>query len=227
MSDHTYEVEIKSLLGSAERAEFLREKLRGRGAEFRGSHAQHNHYFLTAPDLSVLARSLRPHLTEDKHDALTRILKEGNDHSIRTRNADGTIFFVAKASVGDDTSANGITRMEFEAEVALLIEALDQLLLDAGLSYQAKWSREREEYVLPLEEMNVTIDRNAGYGYLTEFEKVVRTRGELADARKAIEQCMAEFGIEELPQDRLDRMFAHYNEHWEDYYGTEKVFVIE
>jgi hypothetical protein len=38
---------------------------------------------------------------------------------------------------------------------------------------------------------------------------------------------MAKLGVEELPQDRLERMFAHYNAHWPEYYGTEKVFVIE
>jgi hypothetical protein len=38
---------------------------------------------------------------------------------------------------------------------------------------------------------------------------------------------MSEIGLVELPQDRLARMFEYYNNNWEDYYGTEKVFNIE
>jgi hypothetical protein len=38
---------------------------------------------------------------------------------------------------------------------------------------------------------------------------------------------MAELGIEELDAARLERMFAYYNAHWPEYYGTEKVFDIQ
>jgi len=38
---------------------------------------------------------------------------------------------------------------------------------------------------------------------------------------------MQELGVEELSQDRLERMFSHYNSNWPDYYGTERTFIIE
>jgi len=38
---------------------------------------------------------------------------------------------------------------------------------------------------------------------------------------------MKRAGLEELDQARLARMFAYYNAHWSEYYGTEKIFVIE
>jgi hypothetical protein len=38
---------------------------------------------------------------------------------------------------------------------------------------------------------------------------------------------MQELGVDELAQDRLARMFAHYNQNWPDYYGTDKTFTIE
>ncbi len=38
---------------------------------------------------------------------------------------------------------------------------------------------------------------------------------------------MKEVGVAELPQDRLERMFAYYNLHWPEYYGTENIFTIE
>ena len=38
---------------------------------------------------------------------------------------------------------------------------------------------------------------------------------------------MKDFEVEELSQDRLERMFSFYNNNWSDYYGTEKIFNIE
>ncbi len=37
---------------------------------------------------------------------------------------------------------------------------------------------------------------------------------------------MNKLKCEELAQDRLERMFEHYNKNWPEYYGTEKVFLI-
>ena len=38
---------------------------------------------------------------------------------------------------------------------------------------------------------------------------------------------MMEGCAKDLPQELLDLMFAFYNSHWKEYYGTERVFVIE
>jgi adenylate cyclase class IV len=96
---------------------------------------------------------------------------------------------------------------------------------DAGFTYQAKWSRTREEYAY--KGMNVCVDKNAGYGYLAEFEKVIPSEEMLRTTRAEIEAMMSELGVSELPQDRLARMFDFYNKNWPEYYGTDKVFVVE
>ncbi|MBP9711075.1 MAG: CYTH domain-containing protein, partial [Candidatus Pacebacteria bacterium] len=144
---------------------------------------------------------------------------------VRTRNKDGEVLLVVKASVGDDTSSNGVKRMEFEVKVDLTLEQLDRILLSAGFRYQAKWSREREEY--DFKGLNVSLDKNAGYGWLTEFEKVVQGEAGVDAAHKEVVALMAECGVVELPQARLERMFKFYNEHWPEYYGTEKIFTVE
>ena len=130
-----------------------------------------------------------------------------------------------KASLGADTSANGVSRMEFEESVNMTLAELDKLLEDVGFKYQAKWSRERVEYVLP--NMNITLDKNAGYGYLTEFETVIGDDADVEATRATLMQEIESFGLEELPQERIERMFAYYNEHWPEYYGTEKTFTIK
>jgi len=114
--------------------------------------------------------------------------------------------------------------MEFEEEINLSLDDLDNALLAAGLRYQAKWSREREEYLC--QGINVCLDRNAGYGWLAEFEKVVGQESELESARQEVRALMEQCGVQELQQDRLERMFAFYNAHWGEYYGTDKVFTV-
>ncbi|MDP1706727.1 MAG: CYTH domain-containing protein [bacterium] len=224
--ENKYEIEIKSLLGSAEEAEKLRSKLRTKGGlKELGHHSQLNHYFTAANGLAVLKESILPLVPTDQKELLEKILVEGRNYSIRTRDADGKVLFVIKASIGDDTSANGVSRMEFEAPIQKTIDELDQVLLAAGLEYQAKWSRDREEYQLG--ETNITIDRNAGYGYLAEFERVIEDQAGAEAAKADLVALMADLGVIELAQDRLERMFAFYNTHWQDYYGTDRIFNIE
>jgi predicted adenylyl cyclase CyaB len=222
----TYEVEVKTLLGSAERAEALREALRkiDPECELQSQNRQLNHYFQGGA-LEKLAEVMEEHLTSEAREKLRDMASRAKEFSVRTRDKDNIVLLVVKASVGDDSSANGVTRMEFEEQVPLGLVELDDLVLSAGFKYQAKWSREREEYVC--NGINVCLDKNAGYGYVAEFERMVTEADHLASARAEVDTLMGELGLEELPQERLERMFAHYNANWPDYYGTDKIFVIE
>ena len=92
-------------------------------------------------------------------------------------------------------------------------------------SYQAKWSRERQEYKFL--DMTVVIDKNAGYGYLAEFEIIERDALKIEATKAKLVHTMKELGVQELDQARLERMFEFYNEHWLEYYGTDKIFVVE
>lgn len=220
-----YEVEIKSLLQTKENAQKLREKLKEQGIELIDKYKQLNHYFLSDGDLKKLEEKLLPFFDDEKRGKLRKILEDGNNHSFRTREMNGQAHFVVKASVDDTTSSNGIQRMEFEEEVDISLDELDKVLLDAGFEYQAKWSREREEY--GKDDFYITIDKNAGYGYLSEFEIETEDQAELNNAKQKILDFMGELELEELSQDRLERMFEFYNNNWRDYYGTENVFNVE
>jgi len=222
----SYEVEIKSLLGSEEKAQELRTKMQkiDSSANLISRNKQLNHYF-TGGAMATLVKTMEGHLPFAVLKKLDDLVTRVTEISVRTRHKDGIVYLVVKASVGDDTSANGVARMEFEELVDLTLEQLDRLLIAAGFRYQAKWSREREEYVC--KRITVCLDRNAGYGWLAEFEKVVPSDDLLAGARAEIVELMEECGVEELPQSRLERMFAHYNAHWPEYYGTEKIFTVE
>lgn len=221
----TYEVEIKSLLGSRESADALVSKLQALDPTCVSgdSYKQLNHYF-EGGDLHALTKALTPYLQNDTLEKLSRVAEGGQKVSIRSREMNGEVRFVVKASLGEDTSANGVVRIEIEEPVTLSLAELDELILAQGFSYQAKWSRERQEYKTG--KTSVCLDKNAGYGYLAEFERVVESQDELEEARRELEGLMGTLGVSELPQDRLERMFSHYNSNWREYYGTDKIFII-
>lgn len=221
-----FEIEIKSLLGEKERAEALKQKLFAldENCALQSQNVQLNHYF-EGGEISQLFDSVKSLFSTDQLDKFEIIAKRGSDFSVRTRQRDDEVLLVVKASIDAGTSANTVSRMEFEEPVMITLAELDDLLQSAGYNYQAKWSREREEYVC--KGINVCLDRNAGYGYLAEFEKIVQDEAEAEAVRAELDALMAELEVEELAQDRLARMFSHYNENWPEYYGTDKVFLIE
>ncbi|MEK7601371.1 MAG: CYTH domain-containing protein [Patescibacteria group bacterium] len=233
-----YEVEVKSLLGSSERADQLRTALKAADPKCAlvSKNKQLNHYFEPSTTLGSgggalqqLAPVLAPHLGEESRAKLADFSVRAKSFSVRTRfAAEGgkeKVLFVVKASVGDDTSENGVMRMEIEESVSLSLDELDKLILLAGFTYQAKWSREREEY--SSNGTSITLDKNAGYGWLAEFERMVSDKRLLDEARAGIASLMDSLGVRELPQDRLERMFKFYNSHWREYYGTDKIFTVE
>ena len=236
-----YEVEVKSLLGEELNATALKEKMCALDPACAcvSTNKQLNHYFKDG-DINELYAKTQSLFSDKQKEKFKSIVEKGTNFSVRTRqmakasmngsSPDGTfrddeVLLVVKASVDEGTSANTVTRLEFEEPVRVALKELDALVESAGFTYQAKWSREREEY--SYKGANVCFDKNAGYGYLAEFEKVVEDDTLLAEARKNIEELMEELGVVELPQDRLERMFTHYNENWPEYYGTDKTFIIE
>ena len=221
-----YEIEIKSLLGEKDRAEKLKLDMveNDPGTEMIAKNTQLNHYFKDG-DINDLYEKVKDLYSGEAHEKLQRVIEKGDHFSVRTRQKDETILLVIKASVDGGTSENTVSRLEFEEPVDISLEELDELVLSAGFTYQAKWSREREEF--SYKGANVCIDRNAGYGYLAEFEKVTDAEEDINSVREELVALMAELGVEELPQDRLARMFDFYNENWPQYYGTDRTFTIE
>lgn len=226
MTLQQYEIEIKSLLGSKENADVLIQKMLDidPSTKLFGESTQLNHYFIGGESKKIFT-ALSRHIAEEKLGAFKKILQEGKNISVRTRQANSTVIFVVKASIDDTTSSNGTARIEFETEIpAFSLDDLDRLLLDAECIYQAKWSRDRKEYAF--QGITVCIDRNAGYGYVAELEKVVTDGATAEKVKRDLREMMQALNIEELSQERLARMFDHYNAHWAEYYGTDKTFTL-
>lgn len=222
----TYEIEIKSLLGSKENADKLKATIARLNppAQLISTSNQLNHYFVGG-DMLALWDLVGRYVEPEHHNNFKHIVREGKNPSVRTREINGEVRIVIKASVDDTTSSNGTARIEFEQETPdLTLEQLDQLVQDAGFEYQAKWSRAREEYKLP--GATLALDKNAGYGYVAEFERVINDPAQADTAKAELRNLMSQLEVEELSQDRLERMFEHYNKNWREYYGTDKIFHI-
>ena len=221
-----FEIEVKSLLGEEQNALALKDKMLqlDPNCVLVSTNTQLNHYF-EGGDMQDLYDRVEYLFGEEDRAKLKTTIERGAEFSIRSRLRDEEVLLVVKASIDEGTSANTVKRMEFEEPVAIPLDELDTLLLDAGFMYQAKWSREREEYAY--KGANVCLDKNAGYGYLAEFEKIVHDEVEADAVRAEIDELMAELEVMELDQSRLARMFAHYNTNWPEYYGTDRVFIIE
>ena len=137
-----FEIEIKSLLGRQDVADDLRKKLFALPDPAlllkRGS--QLNHYFIGGDSEKFLA-TLEPYFSGETKASFHRIMSEGEHHSVRTRQSDGKVLLVVKASIDDTTSSNGISRMEFEETVPhLSLDELDALLLQSGFAFQLSLS---------------------------------------------------------------------------------------
>lgn len=221
-----FEIEIKSLLGEKTQAEALKQKMLDLDPACAcvSQNTQLNHYF-EGGDIKELYKKVEHLFSGEQHEKFHILAEHGTNCSLRTRQRNDEVLLVVKASIDEGSSANTVKRMEFEEPVDISLDELDVLVAAAGYQYQAKWSRQREEYVC--KGVNVCLDRNAGYGYLAEFEKIIADEAEADAVRAELDELMAELGVVELSQDRLARMFDFYNQNWADYYGTEKTFVIE
>jgi hypothetical protein len=84
---HSYEVEVKSLLGSAERAQEVREALKTADPTCKvlSTNKQLNHYFVGS-DLNELAKTAAKHLPPDAANQLTIPQAKTESHGWNLRN---------------------------------------------------------------------------------------------------------------------------------------------
>ncbi len=225
---HAYEVEIKILLGTAEAKDAFMKRVSESFPSLSHSYSesQKNHYFEWG-NLLHLFGTFREYISPEEASSLHTLSKETKSFSVRTRGTPTQTIIVVKATVNDETSSNGTARIEWEVDLApMTLEEMDAKVLQAGFSYQAKWSREREGHNLN-ENTILCLDKNAGYGYLAEFERVINDSSLVDSTRAELLTIIESLGYAELDQVRLARMFDFYNKNWNDYYGTEKVFTLE
>ncbi len=221
------ELEIKCLLGTQANADAFLIKLEEFGIETQTlvtPERQLNHYFSGNNVLDIYNKVSWQMPMKDA-EALYHICMYGRNHSVRTRSIlpwDETIL-VIKSSNNENSSHNGVTRLEFEYMFpGMTLEELDLILLDLGWEYLSKRSRIRTWY--HVWDIDICLDQNAGYGYIAEFETILSSGEDAVAAEARIRTLMTQLGVHELDQTKLEQMFAHYNQNWSDYYGSSSTF---
>lgn len=223
---NTIEVEIKSLLGHLEKAETLIAQMKKHDSslKLRESSSQLNHYFIGG-DISLLQERIDKWTDKKIRQSIKKVAQSGKSYSVRTRKHNDDSILIIKSTIDDTTSENGTARIEIEIPMPEHdIHELDDIVLKSQFQYQAKWSRKRQEY--QYKKYSVCIDKNAGYGYLAEFEYISTDQNSIERIKKELREELQILEIEELNQERLQRMFEYYNSHWQEYYGTDKIFTI-
>ncbi len=225
---HNYEIEIKVLIGTEEEKDKFMDRIQDWFPDilYSYSESQRNHYF-QGGSLQELLSTFWPLVSPSEQSKLENIRDIAKGFSVRTRGTPTQTIIVVKATVNDESSSNGTARIEWEVDLApMTIEEMDTFVLGAGFTYQAKWSREREGYQLDSDTV-LCLDKNAWYGYLAEFERVIDDVVIVDSTRTELLAMIESLGYHELDQARLARMFDFYNKNWAEYYGTDNVFTIE
>lgn len=101
---------------------------------------------------------------------------------------------------------------------------LDKIFKALGYKYDTKWYRKRKEY--KYKNFSITIDYNAGYGWVTEIERTVRAGGE-EKAKKEILDIAKEIGIKPASKALFDKMYKYYKKNWPHYIKTKSTFDID
>ncbi len=225
-SANKFEVEVKALLENQQiKDEFVTRLRRSdRDLKITKQSGQLNHYFDRNGDPKRLLSAVKPLLSASNFKGLWDIIRSSSRFALRTRK-DTNVRLIVKAAQAGEDEQHAITRLEGDyLATTESIDTLDQLILNSGYNFLSKWSRHRTEYLY--KDYTICLDRNAGYGYMVEIEKVVDTQEAIIQARDAIFKELADLDLSELSQERIGRMFDFYNQHWRDYYGTKKTFVV-
>jgi len=218
------EVEIKALL--TEDLSSFRRKAEKAGFQYQREEAQLNHYFRVTEEFELATFVDEYNLSSDVLKAKSVAIRTREISSPNLNSVTGDSLFNTKTLLvvkyvldGEDVQ-NGKDRYEIEIDCTENITHVDSALIKYGLEYRSLWSRERLTYFHPEKEITLCLDKNAGYGYLVELERMV-SEEKREDSFKELCDTLEFLGLDMLESNLLETMFKYYETHYEDYYGTE------
>jgi adenylate cyclase class IV len=216
-----YEVEVKALVNDVNELRNKVEKIYPNYVNKIYSK-QFNHYFSYTDKARLnLLYDIETSDNWKQFVILPDDIYSANNLAIRTRwdSEKGTLFII-KYAINDDDAQNGVVRRELELSVAVDIDTLDEWILNNGLTYESKWSRERVEF--QYDNFSICTDLNSAYGGLCEVETIIADKSELTAAHFYVEDILEQLGLQELDPQILDKMYRFTCLYWNDFYGTTK-----
>jgi predicted adenylyl cyclase CyaB len=106
---------------------------------------------------------------------------------------------------------------DFREEIEIKVDnkdfaKLEDLFKAIGYDVEIKWFRTRWQFLW--EEINVSLDYTKGYGYIIEFEKIVKYNPdeEYLDLKEKLENL----GVQISSKDEFNKKFNGYKENWKE-----------
>lgn len=219
------EIEIKCLLDGPAARDQLVAQLQQRFPQFShlGTKTIISYFYQGGATKKQVSQAAERIVRPDELMELKMLLAKSDDLVVKCRSINDAKFFAVKGSPVGEDPVHAVNRLEFEVEVRMDLESVNAKLESAGIHIASKWSSRRDFYRLD-DSIKAEIEFVAGYGYKAELEIMIQD-GEPTDAAvQSIQALAKELGLVEASQELLGRMYNYYNQHWQEYFNTDKVF---
>lgn len=218
------EIEIKYLLTDKKHRDVLIGELQKvyPNSELKKTSVIISYFYKPAKSVKQILDSARAVLGDEDYEELNSVIKKASNLIVKTRSIDDTVYFVVKGAADGEDAVHAINRIEFEVIVDISLEQLNSIVVGSGIELVSKWSSKRDYYDLD-KELKMDVEFVAGYGYKAELE--ILTNEEKVDEIVAeIRDVADKLDLTEASQELLGRMYSYYNNHWQEYFNTDKVF---
>lgn len=173
---------------------------------------QLNHYFDSSP-VSIRTR----YDSSTGFEIVNKWTDDGKDSHNGTQRHELNLRVTPTLNFNEMEVVEVTEGLSLESAKYVLENHVDKILLNTGLNYLSKWSRIRKTY--RYENFIISEEVNAGYGKIIEIESANNSKVNIF----TILEYGKSLGLKVLESDLLNKMFKFYNEHWEEYYMTDKV----
>lgn len=221
------EIEKKYLINDIKAQHQLVKDLKNRfpKLQHKGKKVISSCYYELATPEQVLSAG-RQLLTKTQLKELEQVVKKSDNLSIRCRSIDDTQYLVVKGSKAGDDPVHAADRLEFEVVIDKDLEEINKVILGTGVKLVSKFWSERDFYDLD-GNMKADVEFCSGYGHKAELELVINDGESVDQAIAELDQLADELGLYYASDELMGKMYQYYCDHWEDFWGTDKVFSDE
>lgn len=218
------EIEIKYLLEDKQAADELAKKMKANYPDCEKTRESIViSYFYEKPEsVKQVLDAAKQIVSKSEFEELQQMLNDSMELVVKARSIDDIVFFAVKGAFKGEDAVHAVNRIEFEVKVDTSLEEVNKLLVDSSIVLASKWYSERSFYKIT-EDMEMNIEFVSGYGYKAEIEILIEDV-DSQNAEAAIRQVAQELSLQEASQELLGKMYEYYNQHWQEYFKTKKVF---
>ncbi len=222
------EIEKKYLLKNKADREDLVQNLKDLfpGMELKGTKTVISYFYKKAESKDQILAAGKALLTEAQMADLTTLVENCDEIMVKCRSIDDTKYFAVKGAASGEDAVHAANRMEYEVVLDQDLESINGAIVGAGIILVSKWSSLRDFYSLD-ENLKADIEFVAGYGHKAELELVIPDGESVDDAVATIDVLAEKLKLYYASDALMGRMYAYYNQHWEEYFNTDNVFSDE